>query len=357
VGIVDRALAPDPGDRYRDGSAMAEALREAREVLAGEPGATEAMWTAPTAATSANGGVAAGSGPDEDMAGRPSGPAGTRVAPLGPAPVPSTRRAPRRARIGAVVIALGVAIAGLAAVLLGGGGRTVVPELLGLPRGGVVARAQREHVRPSFTTAYSVSRAGIAIAQDPGAGTSVGDGATVRVVLSKGPPPVSVPGVLGLGISAARSRLGAVGLHTRTALVPGGGRTPGTVVGQAPSTGSLAAAGSTVSLSVAQTPRWHPVTGFAGTGDASSVAFRIRGARWEVTYSMDYQGTCTLLIVCFGPSATARSVTTSSTVGTFDLSKGSGHAHVFETGPGVYVVGVSAGHDAARWSMRVRDYY
>jgi hypothetical protein len=256
-----------------------------------------------------------------------------------------------------VAVSLGVAIAGLVAVLLGGGGRTVVPELLGLPRGGVVARAQREHVRPAFTTAYSVARTGVAIAQDPRAGTSVGDGATVRVVLSKGPPPVSVPGVVGLGISAARSRLGAVGLHTRTTLVAGGGRTPGTVTRQEPSTGSLAGAGSTVSLSVARTPRWHAVTSFAGTGDAGSVAFRIRGSRWEVTYSMDYQGTCTLLIVCFGPSATARSVGTNSAVGTFDLSKGTGHAHVFESGPGLYMVTVSAGHDAARWSMQVRDYY
>ncbi|MCA1689521.1 MAG: hypothetical protein LC720_03485, partial [Actinobacteria bacterium] len=67
--------------------------------------------------------------------------------------------------------------------------------------------------------------------------------------------------------------------------------------------------------------------------------------------------TCTLLIVCFGPSASARAVGTNSTVGTFDLSKGSSHAHVFESGPGLYVVGVSAGHDAARWSMRVRDFY
>ena len=41
----------------------------------------------------------------------------------------------------------------------------------------------------------------------------------------------------------------------------------------------------------------------------SSVPFRIQGTRWRALYTMSYVGTCTFILVCEGPSATALNVT------------------------------------------------
>ena len=49
----------------------------------------------------------------------------------------------------------------------GAGAQATVPDLRGLPRGGVQARARRMHVQPAFSTRYSEAPLGIAIAQDP----------------------------------------------------------------------------------------------------------------------------------------------------------------------------------------------
>ena len=89
----------------------------------------------------------------------------------------------RRALPLALLLATGGGLALL--LLLGGTPHTTVPELQGLPRGGVEARAQRLHVRPIFATRHSENTAlGIAIAQSPRAGARIADGSPVHVVLT-----------------------------------------------------------------------------------------------------------------------------------------------------------------------------
>ena len=44
-------------------------------------------------------------------------------------------------------------------------------------------------------------------------------------------------------------------------------------------------------------------------------------------------------------------------IDSFDLDDGSGKTHEVTSQPGIYQVTVSAGRDAASWSMRVQDYY
>jgi hypothetical protein len=72
---------------------------------------------------------------------------------------------------------------------------------------------------------------------------------------------------------------------------------------------------------------------------------------------MSYEGSCLLLLVCFGPSAAASNLKSGQSFDGFDLSSGSSHAHVFESGPGLYRVNVSGSKDSARWAMTVQDYY
>jgi hypothetical protein len=126
---------------------------------------------------------------------------------------------------------------------------------------------------------------------------------------------------------------------------------------QSPGATATVARGATVALSVAEAPRWRPLTSFSGVDNGKSVAFRILGSKWRVTYSMAYQGTCLLLVVCFGPSAEARNLQTNSTFGGFELGEGESETHTFSSGSGLYSLLISAGRDSARWSMTVEDYY
>jgi hypothetical protein len=279
-----------------------------------------------------------------------------------PSQPPSERRnhgnARRRRRIGLAAGLLALVAGALALILLGSAGaKTTVPELRGLPVGGVRARAQRTHVQPAFSRRYSESPSGIAIAQSPAPGARVSEGSTVSVTLSAGPPPVHVPGVVGSTSSAAESLLAGAGLHYAVTLVAAPGATTGEVTRQSPQAATTVPSGSTVALSVAEAPRWREVTSFSGVDSGHSVPFRIRGNQWRVSYSMSYQGTCLLLVTCLGPSAQARNLKDNSTLGGFDLGEGSSQTHTFRTGPGLFRVEVSGGQDSAEWSMTVQDYY
>lgn len=253
------------------------------------------------------------------------------------------------------LLALGALIA--AVLLTGQAAHTTVPDLRGLPRGGVEARAQRLHVSPSLSRRHSERPAGIAIAQSPAPGTRVDQGATVHVVLSAGPPPVAVPGVLGKAAGSAEDEIANTGLRYSVAVVAAPGSAPGVVVKQTPAPPHTLPRGSTVALSVAETPRWRNLTTFSGVDDGKSVPFRILGNRWRVTYSMGFRGTCLLLLVCGGPSAEALDLQKGSGAGSFDLSEGESQTHVFDSGPGLYRLVVSGGRDSAEWTMTVQDYY
>ena len=219
------------------------------------------------------------------------------------------------------------------------------------------ARAARTHVHPVFSTRYSTARRGLAIAQSPSAGSRVGSGATVRVVLSAGPPPVSVPAVTGKSSTDVEGALEGAGLRYALDAVAAPGTAAGSVLRQSPAAGSSAPRGSTVTLSVVEAPRWRPLTSFSGVDDGHSVPFRIRGTEWRVKYGMSYTGTCLLIVTCFGPSAEGEDLDRESSAGEFDLGEGTSQIHTFHAGPGLFVVRVSGGQDSARWKMTVEDHY
>jgi hypothetical protein len=250
-------------------------------------------------------------------------------------------------------------VCGLIAVplLTAGPAQTTVPELLKLPRGGVTARARRFHLMPAFSNRHSATKAGIAIAQTPAQETRVAQGSKVRVVLSAGPPPVAVAGVVGESAASAESTLANSGLRYALHPVAAPASAPGLVVRQSPDTPATVARGSTVALWVSEPPRWRPLTTFSGIDDGRSVPFRILGRRWRVIYSMGYRETCVFLVVCDGPSAEAVEPHATTGAGSFELNDGTGSEHVFDSGPGLFQLAVSGGRDSARWRMTVEDYY
>jgi beta-lactam-binding protein with PASTA domain len=162
---------------------------------------------------------------------------------------------------------------------------------------------------------------------------------------------------VGYSSADAQATLAQAKLHPSITMVPSLGGAPGDVIGQSPVAGRHVARGTTVTLSVGEGRRLRGLTTLQGSNDDRSVPFKIRGARWEIVYSMGYQDTCTFVLFCSGPSATVTNVTSGSTVDQFDLGEGDNKTRIFGTGPGTFQIAVSAGNDSAQWSIKVDDYY
>ena len=326
TSIVDRALAKEPGERYADGAELASALArvrpglpaagpaaqweppttvlpgedrttvlpgedrttvlpggEATTVMRGEdettvlPGGDRTTVMPAGATTVLPGGdrttVLPGReepGPDAThVAPAPGGPGSTRPVPRRAAPLPPNRRR----LVWPLMIAALLIVAG--ALVLARKPKTTVPELRGLSRGGVSARAGRHELKPDFARRYSSSTPrNVAISQDPEPGARVGEGSTVRVTLSDGPAPVSVPQLKGKDIADARDALDKVGLRAERPranvsrhAVRDGARPVAGAAGQG-------GAGYVVRLTVAAEPSWHTVTTFAAKDKGQSVPFR-----------------------------------------------------------------------------------
>jgi serine/threonine-protein kinase len=91
------------------------------------------------------------------------------------------------------------------------------------------------------------------LAQAPKAGTELLEGATVRINVSKGPRPVSVPNVVGSAFESAQSALQGLGFAVAREDVEDTAAA-GIVVGQTPAAGTQQAKGSTITLQVSEGP-------------------------------------------------------------------------------------------------------
>jgi serine/threonine-protein kinase len=356
--IVDRALAKRPESRYADAAEMADALAGIGAGDAAERRTDGVRELARVSGPSATVALLEPIGPPTEWLERaPDEIAATRVKPpMSPRRNvnPSQRRQNRAVFALVLLILLSMAVV---AIVLSIGGRVKVPDLRGLSRAAVADKARHLNLRAAFAARYDEAPRGIAVAQSPRAGAELSDGAMIRVVLSAGPAPVALPSLVGRASSDAQAALRRLGLRPAVTLVPAPGVGAGIVTRQSPLPGAEVPRSSTVALSVAEAPRWRALTSFAGTAQGRTVPFRIRGARWQVVSSMSYEGTCTLLFFCSGPSAQVTDLHSSSSPAQFDLGEGDGKTHVVGSGPGLYQITVAPGSDTARWSIKVEDYY
>jgi hypothetical protein len=157
-----------------------------------------------------------------------------------------------------------------------------------------------------------------------------------------------------MSVSDAERSLHRLGLRTTVRDVPAPGTRPGTVVGQTPAGGATKPRGSTVTLSVAEVPQWRTVATFDGR---SSGAVHIIGRQWRIVYRMAFNGTCTWVLFCSGPTAQVVDAGTGRYVAGFGLQDGTGQVQSFATGAGSYAIQVTPGGDDAAWSMQVQDDY
>jgi beta-lactam-binding protein with PASTA domain len=92
---------------------------------------------------------------------------------------------------------------------------------------------------------------GDVISENPIAGTTVSSGSSVSLSVSSGPPPVSVPNVVGDTQAAASTAITGAGLTVGTVTTQSSGTVPsGDVISESPAAGTSVASGSAVNLVV-----------------------------------------------------------------------------------------------------------
>jgi serine/threonine-protein kinase len=136
-----------------------------------------------------------------------------------------------------------------------GPGDTTVPQVTGLREREARDALRSAGVKSTVTRAFSADvPAGRVISATPPEGSTVQRGTTVRLSVSKGVEPMSVPDVTGKPVAEARGILEGKGLQVReTAQVSADSR-PGTVLLQSPGADASVKPGSTVTLTVAKAP-------------------------------------------------------------------------------------------------------
>ncbi|MET0628467.1 MAG: PASTA domain-containing protein, partial [Acidimicrobiia bacterium] len=206
--VVERAGRPNPDERYPDASTMGDALTDAARTM---PPPT------PLALAGLDGEVNLS---DPTQIGRSAGLFDQDASDVPPPVDPITRRerAPGAGRWVGAVVALAVVlalVAGGVALASTGSGTVGVPSLVGLPTDRATQQLADAGLGIRVVTRASDDPAGIVIGQDPVAGAFVSDDATVELVVSRGPPKVTVPEVTNLSEADATTALEGMGFAVK----------------------------------------------------------------------------------------------------------------------------------------------
>ena len=127
-----------------------------------------------------------------------------------------------------------------------------VPAVVGLPVEEATKALEALKLRVATEQAFSETAApGVVLTQFPEAGTKVPAEATVRLFVSHGSQPATVPNLIGQNFHDAGAVLGRLGLGVSRVDQPDNTRPPGTVISQFPPGGSPVQPGTTVTLAVA----------------------------------------------------------------------------------------------------------
>jgi serine/threonine-protein kinase len=128
---------------------------------------------------------------------------------------------------------------------------------------------------------YSAEAPNIVLAQNPKAGAHVITGSTIRINVSRGLKPISVPNVVGDPYPNAVSALTGAGFAiTRTDIDSQAPK--GQVVAQEPLAGAKAPNGSKITLSVSKGPAISQVPDVTGQNQADATAL-LKGAGYRAT--------------------------------------------------------------------------
>jgi serine/threonine-protein kinase len=154
-----------------------------------------------------------------------------------------------------------------------------VPNVIGKSRDDAVATLSDAGLEPKVFTVHSSRPPNTVTGQDPAGGKKVTKGARVRINVSSGPQPVSVPYVVGISFDQASAQLQSAGFAVARKNVDSD-QPRNTVIDQNP-TGS-AAPGATITLSVSKGPKQSTVPDVTNQ-DEDSATSTLQAAGFQVT--------------------------------------------------------------------------
>jgi eukaryotic-like serine/threonine-protein kinase len=291
--VVERAGRTQPSERYPDAATMGDALADASRhlppprplALVGldshveDPHPTQLGRTTTVFDQDADTTVAAPR---------------TRADAVAPAEAEPSRRpgryAPRAVPvvIGALVVAALVA-AGLL-VARSAGGTVAAPQLVGLTQDEAAARAAKAGLFVDVEQRNVDDPAGRVISQSPSAGAFLDDGGTVRLVVSRGPPPVVVPDVAGQSEQQATLVLAGAGFAVDVKREHDEDIAAGLALRTDPAANAKHAPETTIALIVSDGPRPVAVPDTAGKSYEEAVA-ALQGKRFGATRVDDFSDT------------------------------------------------------------------
>jgi len=132
--------------------------------------------------------------------------------------------------------------------------RTRVPNVVGQSRDDAVAALTDAGLEANVVSVNSLEPVDDVTATAPPAGTELVVGSTVRVNISKGPRPITVPSVIGSPYESAESQLQGLGFAVAREDVEDEAAA-GVVVGQSPAAGTQQGRGSVITLQVSEGPQ------------------------------------------------------------------------------------------------------
>ena len=139
-----------------------------------------------------------------------------------------------------------------------------IPSVVGQTTADAVAELTRPGLNAQVVEVNSDRDEGTVTAQSPSAGLVVVEGTQVRINVSKGPRPISVPSVVGLPYDQAAAELQSAGFDV-SRIEEDSDQAEGIVTRQTPSGGSEGSRGSTVTVYVSRGPSTAAVPDVATT--------------------------------------------------------------------------------------------
>lgn len=291
-GVVARALAKSPADRYGSADEFIAALEQARAgesplsaltsggapagipvpaaVLAASaaaaPPTVRALSTVPLAA---GGSPQSAVGPGTGALLLPAAGEADGEPPAGGSDSEGNRRWWWIAG-GVALVLVGVL---LALILTRGEAQVSVPDVVGQSQASAVARLQRAGLSATANQAASATvPSGVVITQSPSGGVKVDKGSRVSIVISSGPASLAMPQVVGETEAKALAKLRAAGLVPTTQSQPSAKLAKGVVISTDPTAGIELQVNSGVTVNVSSGPQQVKVPEVTGSTQAEAKA-------------------------------------------------------------------------------------
>jgi serine/threonine-protein kinase len=166
-----------------------------------------------------------------------------------------------------------------------GAPKTTVPALAGLSYEDAVDALTTAGLKAKRVDRFSNQPVGTVISQDPKPDTTVVEGSTVEVRVSKGTESATVPDVLNQDEASARAELQAAGFKVSVTETPSDTIPEGNVASQNPGAGATADKGSTVTIAISTGPASVTVPNVLGeTEEDAQNELEFRGFNVVVTH-------------------------------------------------------------------------